>query len=65
MPMDRLTFSMSFVPKLGVLGLLLLGPLMKGQMRKSIGQLVAANRRFVETRSVRGAQAASAMRPQQ
>ena len=50
----ELTFRFSFVPKLGVFGRLL-GPLMKRQIRKSIGQLVAANRRFVETRAMRKA----------
>lgn len=50
----ELTFSISFVPKLGLVGRLL-GPLMKRQMRKQIGQLVAANRRFVETRAMREA----------
>ncbi|SIT16471.1 Polyketide cyclase / dehydrase and lipid transport [Roseivivax lentus] len=50
----ELTFSLSFVPKLGVLGRII-GPLMKWQIRKQIAQLVAANRRFIEARAIREA----------
>ena len=43
----ELTFTMDFVPKMGLIGRLL-APLMKPQFRKQISGLVNANRAFVE-----------------
>lgn len=43
----EVSFTMAFQPKMGILGLLMV-PLMKPQLRKSIGKLLNANRAFIE-----------------
>ncbi|MEO0989319.1 MAG: SRPBCC family protein [Pseudomonadota bacterium] len=44
----ELTFTMTFEPKMGLIGRLML-PMMKGQFRKLLGKLVDANKAFIET----------------
>ncbi|MEM6636015.1 MAG: SRPBCC family protein [Pseudomonadota bacterium] len=44
----ELTFTMTFVPKMGILGRLMV-PMMKSQFSKLLGELVDANKVFVET----------------
>lgn len=44
----ELTFTMTFVPKMGFVGRLL-APIMKPQFRKQIARLLSANREFIET----------------
>lgn len=45
---SELTFSMTFIPKGGFFGLMLV-PLMKPQFRKLLGKLADANKTYVET----------------
>jgi len=44
----RIVMTMNFTPKMGLFGKLLT-PLMKGQFRKALGELLAGNATFVET----------------
>ncbi|SDZ56564.1 Polyketide cyclase / dehydrase and lipid transport [Jannaschia faecimaris] len=48
---SEVIFTMNFVPKMGLLGLIMV-PLMKPEFRKQIGKLLDGNRAFVERNGV-------------
>ncbi|CTQ53242.1 putative integral membrane protein [Roseibium album] len=53
----ELNFTMHFVPKMGLLGLLMV-PMMKPQFKKLLGKLVDGNRAYIESGVVIARQAA-------